>query len=76
MKLEPKEKTIDILFIGTENTNRKEIRHKLQSEFPDKKIEFIMDWLLTEPIKVKEKLSEAKYVLNIPYYTKNSLETH
>jgi len=35
-----------------------------------------MDWSLTEPIKVKEKLSEAKYVLNIPYYTQNSLETH
>ena len=35
-----------------------------------------MDWSLTEPIKIKEKLSEAKYVLNIPYYTKNSLETH
>ncbi len=76
MKLEPKEKTIDILFIGTENENRKEIRDKLQKEFPDKKIEFIMDWSLTEPIKVKEKLSEAKYVLNIPYYTQNSLETH
>ena len=76
MKLEPKEKTIDILFIGTENENRKEIRDKLQKEFSDKKIEFIMDWSLTEPIKVKEKLSEAKYVLNIPYYTQNSLETH
>ena len=35
-----------------------------------------MDWSLTEPIKVKEKLSEAKYVLNIPYYTQNSLENH
>ena len=34
-----------------------------------------MDWSLTEPIKVKEKLSEAKYALDIPYYTKNSLET-
>ena len=35
-----------------------------------------MAWSLTEPIKIKEKLSEAKYVLNIPYYTKNSLETN
>ena len=26
--------------------------------------------------KSKRKLSEAKYVLNIPYYTKNSLPTH
>ena len=39
MKLEPKEKTIDILFIGTENENRKEIRGKLQKEFPYKKID-------------------------------------
>ena len=35
-----------------------------------------MDWSLTEPIKVKEKLSEAKYILNIPYYSENDLETH
>ena len=34
MKLEPKEKTIDILFIGTENENRIEIRDKLQKIVP------------------------------------------
>ena len=32
------ENAIYILFIGTENEKRKEIRDKLQSEFPDKEL--------------------------------------
>ena len=35
-----------------------------------------MEWSITEAIKVKEKLLDAKYGLKIPYYTENSLETY
>ena len=46
MKIEPKEKTIDILFIGTENENRKEIRGKFRSRFPDKNLNLYLIGLL------------------------------
>ena len=48
------EKTIGIEFIGTVNENRKKMRGSLINEFLDKKIEFIIDWSLTGPIKVIE----------------------
>ena len=47
MKLEPKEMAIDIIVIGTVKGSRKVIRDNLQSEFPDIKIEFVMDWSQT-----------------------------
>ena len=70
------DRTIDILFVGTPNTNRQKIYDQLKETYPEKNIEFIFDWSLKAPIKLTEKLKQAKYVLNIPYHDHNVLETH
>ena len=67
---------IDILFIGTKNETREKLYNDLVKKYPNKKIEFDFEWKLDTPMKMKEKLSKAKYVLNLPFYTENSLETH
>ncbi len=67
---------IDILFIGTKNDDREKLYNDLVKKYPNKKIEFNFEWKLDTPMKMKEKLSKAKYVLNLPFYTENSLETH
>ena len=67
---------IDILFIGTKNDDREKLYNDLVKKYPNKKIEFNFEWKLDTPMKMKEKLSKAKYVLNLPFYSENSLETH
>lgn len=70
------DRDIDILFIGTKNDKRQKLYEDLVKKYPNKKIEFIFDWSLDTPIKMKDKLIKAKYILNLPFYTENSLETH
>jgi hypothetical protein len=71
-----KVRDIDILFIGTENEERKRIRDRLIERYPDKNIKFIFDWSLKVPAEMKNILCNSKYVLNIPYYNDGALETH
>ena len=71
-----KVREIDILFVGTETEERAKVRDRLIERYPDKNIKFIFDWKLTAPADMKAVLSNAKYVLNLPYYHDGALETH
>ena len=67
---------IDIGFVGSESPERLRIRDKLKAQYPDKRIEFVMDWSLMDQQKMTAFLLQCKTVLNIPYYETNALETH
>ena len=43
---------------------------------PDKNIEVDYDYSYTTPLELMKKLTQVKYVLNIPFYENSSLETH
>jgi hypothetical protein len=73
---EAPEREIDILFVGTKSNKREFVYNSLREAYPDKNIEFVFDNSLIAPVKLTEKLYKSKYVLNIPYYEHNILETH
>jgi len=71
------ERDIDILFVGAHSKLREEIFIQLQFQLgPDKKIEFVFDNSLTQPLELTKKLKRTKVVLNIPFYEDKILETH
>ena len=70
------DKDIDILFVGSKNDRREAIYKRLQERYPNKKIEFHMDWKYLDQQELTKLLHRAKVVLNIPYYESNILETH
>jgi hypothetical protein len=77
LELETKlEKEIDIFFTGSMNKNREELKKKLLEEFPNKNIVFDFDWSYKTSMELKEVLQKSKYVINVPYYANNTLETH
>jgi len=70
------ERPIDILFVGTQSAERVAIRDALKKKYPEKKIEFVFDEALIDANKMKQALALSKVVLNIPFYSNDSLETH
>lgn len=70
------ERDIDILFVGSYSQRREEVFIQLQFQYPDKKIEFVFDNSLIQPLELTKKLKRAKVVLNIPYHDDPILETH
>lgn len=62
---------IDILFIGTPSEKRLSIYKQLIESFPDKNIMFLHNCF-----DIDKFVSNAKIVLNIPYYDHYILETH
>jgi hypothetical protein len=42
---------------------------------PDYNVEFDLSYSYTNPLELNEKLKQVKYVINLPFYTENSLET-
>ena len=70
------EKTIDIFFTGSINPKREQIKKQLLESFPNKNIVFDFDWSYKTSMELKEVLLKTKYVINIPYYENNTLETH
>ena len=70
------EACIDILFVGSHSKEREEVYLQLQFQHPDKKIEFVFDNSLIQPLELTKKLKQAKVLLNIPYHHDKILESH
>lgn len=67
---------IDILFVGSHIPAREKLFNDLKKEFPEKNIEFDFLWKYKNPLDMKDVLQKSKYVINMPYYVNNTLETH
>jgi hypothetical protein len=67
---------IDILFVGSKNERRISLERKLREKYPNKRIEFHMEWKHADQSEMRKLLQSAKVVLNVPYYDSNILETH
>lgn len=70
----PNKWDIDILFIGTPSQKRLDIYKQLVTTFPKKNIIFLHNCF--DQNKINDYLTRSKYVLNIPFYEHNILETH
>ena len=67
---------IDFFFCGSANEERKGMLESFKKENPTARIEIDLSYSFVNPILLLEKLKQVKYVLNLPYYADNSLETH
>lgn len=67
---------IDIFFTGSKTPEREKLFNSLKKEFPEKNIVFDFEWSYKSPLVMKEVLHKSKYVVNMPYYCNNTLETH
>ena len=67
---------IDFFFCGAATEDRKRLLAQFQEENSWAKCEFDLSYSYTSPPVLFEKLKQVKYVLNLPFYADNSLETH
>jgi hypothetical protein len=67
---------IDFFFCGAGNEARKKILAEFQKSNPNSTYEFDFNYSYINPVLLVEKLKKVKYVLNLPFYEENSLETH
>lgn len=67
---------IDFFFCGAANEERKLMLETFQKENPTARIEIDLSYSFVNPLLLLDKLKQVKYVLNIPYYQDNALETH
>ncbi len=67
---------IDFFFCGAATEDRKRILTQFQEENAWAKCEIDLSYSYTSPPVLFEKLKQVKYVLNLPFYGDNSLETH
>ena len=66
---------IDFFFCGSKNVERELILNDFKIKNMDYNIEFDLSYSYTNPIELNEKLKQVKYVINLPFYRDNSLET-
>ncbi len=67
---------IDFFFCGAANEERKKMLADFQQDNPTAKIEIDLSYSYLNPNLMVDKLKTVKYVLNLPFYTESSLETH
>ena len=67
---------IDFFFCGAATEERKRILNQFQEDNAWAKFEIDLSYSYTSPPVLFEKLKQVKYVLNLPFYEDNSLETH
>lgn len=67
---------IDFFFCGAATEERKRVLTQFQQENDWAKCEIDLSYSYTSPPVLFEKLKQVKYVLNLPFYADNSLETH
>lgn len=67
---------IDFFFCGAGNEERKKVLTEFQKANPHSTFEFDFNYSYINPVLLVEKLKKVKYVLNLPFYEDNSLETH
>ena len=70
------ERPIDFFFCGAASNERKKMLEEFQKSNPSSKIEVDLNYSYINPIAMIEKLKKVKYVINLPFYEENSLETH
>ena len=66
---------IDFFFCGSKNAERELILNEVKEKNPDCNIEIDLSYSYTNPLELNEKLKKVKYVINLPFYRDNSLET-
>jgi hypothetical protein len=70
------DRPIDFFFCGAASEERKKMLAEFQLEHPTAKFEIDLSYSYVNPNMMMEKLKQVKYVINIPFYPNNSLETH
>ena len=71
-----KERTVDFFFCGAHSIERENSLNSFKLQNPNYIIEYDFSGNYLDQSKLNEKLLTVKYVINIPYYKNNSLETH
>jgi hypothetical protein len=67
---------IDFFFCGAANEERRKSLEAFKKENPTARCEFDLSYSFVNPVLLMDKLKQVKYVLNLPFYEENSLETH
>jgi hypothetical protein len=67
---------IDFFFCGSANDTRKKMLDDFKRDNPLAKIEIDLSYSYVHPTAMLEKLKQVKYVINLPFFDENSLETH
>jgi len=70
------DRPIDFFFCGAKNDDRKKWLEDFQKDNPTATIEVDFNYAYINPLVLVEKLKKVKYVVNLPFYQDNSLETH
>ena len=66
---------IDFFFCGPGNKEREKTLLEFKQANSEYKMEIDLSYSYTTPATLNEKLSQVKYVINLPYYKDNALET-
>jgi hypothetical protein len=66
---------IDFFFCGSASKERVKILNDFKQENSEYKMEIDLSYSYTSPAELNEKLLNVKYVINLPYYKDNALET-
>jgi hypothetical protein len=70
------DRPIDFFFCGAPSPERKSALDEFQALNPEYVYEIDFSYSYINPLLLNEKLKSVKYVLNVPYYKENALETH
>jgi hypothetical protein len=74
---EPNEiRAYDIAFVGSRHPYRVKLLQEIELMFPNLNIIYDFNWKYSNPNTLTHLLKNTKVVLNIPFYTNNTLETH
>lgn len=66
---------IDFFFCGSKNADRELLLNDFKEKNAHCNIEFDLSYSYTNQLELNEKLKQVKYVINLPFYKENSLET-
>jgi hypothetical protein len=67
---------IDFFFTGAHSVSREKMLNDFKLANPSAKFEIDFSYSYTNPASLNEKLKNVKYVINLPFYNNNALETH
>ena len=70
------ERPIDFFFCGTKCEEREKALLQFRETNPEYIYEYDFSYSYANPMALTEKLKQVKYVINIPFYKDNALETH
>jgi hypothetical protein len=66
---------IDFFFCGSKNADRELLLNDFKEKNAHCNIEFDLSYSYTNQLELNEKLKQVKYVINLPFYKENALET-